>query len=162
MRILQLHGTLRRLRRDTSGAALVEFAILLPILLVLFGTVVESARTFWTYQTTIAGVRDAARYLARWAPGDACTGGGGLDGYEAELLGIVRNSLDGASVFPADVSIDSLDASCAAASTASASVARVGATMTIQRPFGPIFALAGGGLEATTTTVWAESRVFGQ
>ena len=57
-----------RFAEREDGAALVEFALLLPIFLLLFAMAVEGSRTFWSYQTAIAGVRDAARYVARAAP----------------------------------------------------------------------------------------------
>jgi hypothetical protein len=70
---------LHRFRRAEDGTALVEFAISLPLILVVsFGTI-DSMRLFWTYQATVAGVRDAARYVARVAPADICDVGGDID-----------------------------------------------------------------------------------
>ncbi len=42
-----------------------EFAIALPILLIIFAGGWELARGLWTYEILNKGVRDAARYLAR-------------------------------------------------------------------------------------------------
>ncbi|NNE84643.1 MAG: pilus assembly protein [Alphaproteobacteria bacterium] len=42
-----------------------EFAIALPILLVIFAGAWEMARGLWTYEILNKGVRDASRYLAR-------------------------------------------------------------------------------------------------
>jgi Flp pilus assembly protein TadG len=54
-----------RLRRDEDGSALVEGAILLPILVVLFVGIFEFSWFFYQQHLITLGVRDAARYLAR-------------------------------------------------------------------------------------------------
>ena len=55
----------RRLAACRSGAAMFEFAITLPILLLIFAGGWEIARGLWTYEMLNKGVRDASRYLAR-------------------------------------------------------------------------------------------------
>ena len=54
-----------RLLRDCNGAAMVEMAIVLPLLVALGLGTFEFGRFFFQYQMIEAGVRDAARYLAR-------------------------------------------------------------------------------------------------
>jgi Flp pilus assembly protein TadG len=51
-------------RRDDRGIQLAELAIVLPIMLVMFGAVAEFGRYFQTYTTLAKGSRVAARYLA--------------------------------------------------------------------------------------------------
>jgi len=51
--------------RDNEGSALVEGAVLVPMLLVLLGGVYEFSWIFHKQKLIEAGVRDAARYLAR-------------------------------------------------------------------------------------------------
>ncbi len=51
-------------RRDDRGLQLVELAIVLPILIVLFAAVAEFGRYFQAYTTLAKGSRVAARYLA--------------------------------------------------------------------------------------------------
>ncbi len=66
----------RRLARDSRGAALVEFTITLPLLLLMFALIVEVASVVREHQILSEGVRDAARYLSRVpdpADGDALT-----------------------------------------------------------------------------------------
>ena len=58
--------------RDENGVALVEFAIFLPVFVLAFFVIVEFARTFFSYQGALVGVRDATRYLARVAPAALC------------------------------------------------------------------------------------------
>lgn len=50
---------------DTEGSALVEATILMPLLVVLIFGVFEFAWYFQKQQLVEAGIRDAARYLAR-------------------------------------------------------------------------------------------------
>jgi Flp pilus assembly protein TadG len=51
------------------GVALVEFALVLPVLLVLAFTVTEFGRALYQYNTLTKSVRDAARYLSMQMPG---------------------------------------------------------------------------------------------
>ncbi|HZI60554.1 MAG TPA: TadE/TadG family type IV pilus assembly protein [Pyrinomonadaceae bacterium] len=55
---------LNRFRRDELGVQLLEIAIVIPILLVLFAAVAEFGRYFYEYTTLAKGSRIGARYLA--------------------------------------------------------------------------------------------------
>ena len=59
-----LINKLIRFRRDDRGVQLVEMAIALPLLLVLFAATAEFGRYFQEYTTLAKGSRVAARYLA--------------------------------------------------------------------------------------------------
>jgi hypothetical protein len=61
--------TLRRTARGEEGTQLVELAIILPILLVMFGAVAEFGRFFYTYETLSKATRSGARYLSSEANG---------------------------------------------------------------------------------------------
>ena len=50
--------------RDDRGVQLLELAIVLPILLLLFGAVAEFGRYFYEYTTVAKAARVGARYLA--------------------------------------------------------------------------------------------------
>jgi Flp pilus assembly protein TadG len=52
-----------------SGVALIEFAFVLPLLLVLSLTAAELGRAVYRYNTTAKVVRDAVRYLSVQTPG---------------------------------------------------------------------------------------------
>ncbi|MCA1576874.1 MAG: pilus assembly protein [Acidobacteria bacterium] len=55
---------LNRFRRNEQGVQLLELAIVLPIMLLLFAAVAEFGRYFYEYTTAAKGARVAARYLA--------------------------------------------------------------------------------------------------
>lgn len=57
------------MRTKQKGVALVEFALILPFLLLLSITAVEFGRAIWEYNTLTKSVRDAARYLSIQTPG---------------------------------------------------------------------------------------------
>ena len=57
------------LRRRQAGAALVEFALILPLLVLLTFTVTELGRALWHYKVLSQSVREAARYLSTKTPG---------------------------------------------------------------------------------------------
>jgi len=52
-----------RFRRDEQGVQLVELALVLPIMLLLFASVAEFGRYFYEYTTVAKGARLGARYL---------------------------------------------------------------------------------------------------
>lgn len=71
-------------KRDDQGVQLVELAIVLPVLVLLFAAVAEFGRYFYEYTTLAKGSRVAARFLAT-----ACTNGG--DDLAAKNLVIYGN-----------------------------------------------------------------------
>lgn len=54
-----------------SGVAAVEMALLLPFLLLLAFGVTELGRAVYQYNTLAKAVRNGARHLSQYAPGDA-------------------------------------------------------------------------------------------
>lgn len=159
-----LSNALSRFRRDQSGAALVEFAMVLPIMLIFFATTVEGARMMWSYQAASAGVRDASRYLAMVAPIDACVSAGSVSGFTGEVEDIVRVSITGATIYPGDITINSVTPTCTQGTHTSLhfGVVQVTATITIDYPFGRLFTLVGDrALPGFTATVSDQHRVFG-
>jgi len=153
--------------RREEGAILVEFAVSLPLILILAFLSVESMRLFWSYQAAIAGVRDATRYLARIAPADLCTTGGSVTGYASRLEAIVETTINGAALFPAGVTVTSLTATHTCVNSlalrqASVPVATVSANVSITMPFSQILRVIGA-TPATVinTTVSDQARVYG-
>lgn len=164
-RLRALCLTFRRLGRDDRGVALVEFGMILPLMLLFLALAVEGGRTFWSYQTAIAGVRDATRYLSRALGSNACSAGADVAGYSATLLAIVTQGLDGEALLPPNVQITGVTPTLACISgdfrVDPAPVATVTADLTIAYPFAGIFGLVGAPLATVTTTVTDSTRVFG-
>lgn len=152
-------------RRDESGVALVEFAMMLPLMLLIFAVIIEGGRMMWSYQAAISGVRDAARYLARVAPQDICSSGGSVAGYEPQLTAIVRESIDGDALFPSGLQVASVTPSlaCIAGSyrISPSPVVQVQANLTMTFPFAGIFSLNGGSRPAISTVITDQSKVYG-
>lgn len=152
-------------RRGDGGAALVEFAVMLPILLLVFAVIIEGGRMMWSYQAAVSGIRDAARYLARAVPQDICSTGGSVAGYTAQLEDIVRESISGDAIFPSGMSVTAVTPAltCQAGiyRISPAPVVEVTASLTITFPFAGVFALNGGSRGTINTTISDQSRVFG-
>ncbi len=68
---LARHRPGARLHADESGAAIIEFALVLPILLLLVAGCFEIARALLVHHAMTEGVRGGARYLAR-VPDPVC------------------------------------------------------------------------------------------
>lgn len=56
------------MKNEQQGVALVEFALVLPVLLILAALTIDLGRAVFRYNTTVKTVRDAARYLSVQAP----------------------------------------------------------------------------------------------
>ena len=61
------------MKNRQAGVALVEFALILPFLLLLSITAIELGREIWQYNTLTKSVRDSARYLSLQTPGTKIT-----------------------------------------------------------------------------------------
>lgn len=156
--------SLHRFFRDSDGAVLVEFAMVLPMMLLVFAVIVEGSRTLISYQSAIGAVRDATRYLARIVPTDICATGGSISTYDSRVGAIANQNLGGVSL-PGSVTVTGVNSSLACVSgtyrVSPAPVATVTATIAIAMPFAGIFTLNGGSLSTITTTVTDSARVFG-
>ena len=74
MAAFRLCSTMVRLGRDRQGTAVLETAIILPILVLLLFGLMEMGRALQQHHVLAKSVRDAARYLARVPL--ACPAGG--------------------------------------------------------------------------------------
>lgn len=61
------------MKNKQNGVAMVEFALVLPLLLILTFIVTEYSRALYQYNTLTKSVRDAARYLSTQNPGTKIT-----------------------------------------------------------------------------------------
>jgi len=160
-----LKSTLREFSHSQSGAALVEFAIILPMMLIIFAVIIEGSRLMISFQSAISGVRDATRYLARVVPADICTTGGSIAGYTTQIQTIVGQSTSGNSVFPSYVTLNSVAPaySCVAGTyrISPAPIAQVTANISISFPFAGVFTLVGITQGQITTSIIDSSRIYG-
>ena len=156
----------KRFAKDENGGILVEFSIVMPFMLLLLALTVEASRLMWSYQSLIAGVRDAGRYMARVTPSTICSNGGSVAGLSAKLRDIVEKDIGGSDLFPSSVTVNTVTPSysCVSGSyrVSPAAVANVSANVTIHLPLGGVMALFGDGLSSVTTDVADKSRIFGQ
>jgi Flp pilus assembly protein TadG len=65
-------------RSAQRGVAIVEFALILPMLLVMTFMTTEFGRALYQYNTVMKSVRDAARYLSAQTPGSHANEAGNL------------------------------------------------------------------------------------
>jgi Flp pilus assembly pilin Flp len=160
-----LPAAIRRFLRDDSGAQLLEFAIVLPLMLLVFAVIVDGGRMMWSHQAVVSGVRDATRYLARIAPRDICSSGGSVFGYTDVLTEIVRRASDGGTVLPSGVSVTAVtpELTCPAGTFRSdeAPIVTVRADVRMTFPFSRLFEFAGGSRPTLDTSVSDQSRVYG-
>lgn len=156
----------RRFAAEQDGAIIVEFALVMPVMLLLLALTIEASRMMWSYQTVIAGVRDAGRYMARVTPADICTSGDSVTGLSTTLKNIVEKDIGGNILFPASIAVTSVTPSYSCVTGTyrvnPAAIAQVSANVTIQFPLGGVLSLFGDGLSSVTTQVTDRSRVFGQ
>jgi Flp pilus assembly protein TadG len=59
-----MHRARRLLRRNEKGAAIVEFALVVPLLLLLLWGIVDIGRAFYTLNNLASAVREGARTAA--------------------------------------------------------------------------------------------------
>lgn len=164
---------LRRLARCDRGVALVEFAFVLPLLLLLFAVTIEGGRMMWSYQTAIAGVREATRQVSRVVSTNICPPANlpAAGTYDAMVAQLVRDSTSGTTVLPAQVQLDPTGSAPVTATftcvsgayrLASTPIVTVTARVRINFPFRGIFEFAADGIDPfIVTTITDQSRVFG-
>jgi Flp pilus assembly protein TadG len=168
---MAMRNLLHRFRQSQDGTALVEFALSLPLILVVSYGTIDSMRLFWSYQAAVAGVRDAARYVARVAPDNICTTGANLAS-ELSARGVVPatiidSTIGGGALYTGGVTIGNVTATITCVNSlglrqAVVPVARISADLSIVMPFTEILTLVGGaGFGTLTTTIVEDARVFG-
>ena len=64
MRNLRLMSAVKKFLRRENGTQMIEFAIVFPVLLLMFAGVTELGRLFYQYTTLAKATRAGARYLS--------------------------------------------------------------------------------------------------
>lgn len=95
---------LGRFARSEGGTQLVELALVLPLLLVMFGAAAEFGRFFYTYQTLTKATRVGARYLTT----EPASGSSDLD---AARLVVYGNTAGTGDPVLAGIGLDNVDVS---------------------------------------------------
>lgn len=70
---ISLLKIVRSFLRKERGTQIVELAIALPVMLMLFGAVAEFGRFFYTYSALTNAVRGGARHACKWEKGASWT-----------------------------------------------------------------------------------------
>lgn len=163
----------KRFARDDEGAVLVEFAIVFPMMILFLAIVLDFGTTFYSYQQTISGVRDASRYLGRAAPITSCPGWTAQDlTMKSKLTSIVNQDIEATSstIFPKRVSVTNVFYSINCIEDAVSQdlyaedmvmVGRVTAVIEIDFPLGGVFGLFGSDIPGIRTRVSDEMRIYG-
>lgn len=114
-------------RRDDRGASAVEFALVMPLLLIIVFALIQYGLYFWAAQTGSNTVNVAARQLT---VGNCDT--------DAELATMVQNRLGGAAVGTPTISRTYYDIDGATVLGTAASAAKVGGTVKVAITFDTI------------------------
>jgi Flp pilus assembly protein TadG len=153
-----------RFTADERGAAMIEFAVAVPLMLLMFSFVIEGTRLLWTHQVVVSGVRDVARYVSRVERRDVCTSGGTIDasGFSAR----VAQSFYSQSIMPGSATVGPVTLSAPVCHTGlrldQVAVVTVAATISVDHPLGGLFGLFGVALAPLEYTVAEEARVQGE
>ena len=84
---------------DKRGAALTEFALVLPILVVMMSFIGEFSRAVYQYHVAEKGVKSAARYLARVPDVTVCASSS-FDSYKSDAIALAqKGSFDAGDPF---------------------------------------------------------------
>lgn len=136
-----------------QGAATIEFAISVFVLLLIGAGIVEYGRAFWYYDAIAKGTRDAARYLST-----VPTGSLGAAGATAQTIVAGAATAGGVPGFSnANVTITCAPTACGAALLPT-NVTSVTASATYALEIGAIFPFitsAGGGANSTFSVTLA-------
>jgi Flp pilus assembly protein TadG len=156
----------RAFHKEELGAAAAEFALILPLMLVLVFSFYEAGRVFWSYNIVQSSARDAARYAARLPV--TCAGSAGTfddSGAATQVENLTRTgTLDGTGsplvpdwtdnstvTVAIDCSYDNSAATMKGIYTSHANIPAI--TVTAAAPYGLLFGGLFGGLDIPAVTV---------
>ena len=164
----------RVFRKDQSGAAMVEFAIAIPCLLLVLALIIEGTRFSYAHQTAASGLRDATRYVARIAPEDPCNtadqGAANTQlqadfGARVDEIVEFRMGTQNESVLPGGVTVTDVTPTlrCKAVdyNATGISVVEVTATLNYQFIFGGAFGFFNERRDGFAFSISDQSRIFG-
>jgi Flp pilus assembly protein TadG len=134
--------------KGQSGVAMVEFAVVLPLMLLLILGVAEFGRAFMQYNVLTKSVRDGARHLAQYA----LFGSSGTVNIDSQLVFETQNLVVyGNSAGAGSPLLDDFSAGQVAVGDAGGGDVRVDASYPYQPMFGPALTTFGFGPSIPTT-----------
>ena len=149
-------NTLRRLirrARDERGAAIIEFALVAPLLLALVWGIIETGRAFYTINSLASAVRDGARFGAANCP--LLTSGPGMgspafDACRPQIQDVVRTAFQpiGDTLINNDIQVSAVG-----------SAGNTGILVTADYPYTPIVPVAGWDITITRRAVFRYERL---
>lgn len=89
MKVGRISNLIRPFSADARGAALVEFSLVLPILVVLMALIGDFSRAVYQYHVAEKGVKSAARYLARVPDVTTCASSS-FDAYKSNAVALAQ------------------------------------------------------------------------
>ena len=163
----------RAFKSEQSGAAMVEFAIAIPCLLLVLAIIIEGTRFAYAHQAAASGLRDATRYVARIAQENPCLAGqaAGNTQLQADFDGRVDDIVNfrfgtvNESVLPGGVTVTDVTPvlRCKAVdySTTDISVVEITATLEYEFIFGGAFDFFNDRRDGFAFSISDQSRIFG-
>ncbi|MGH7725497.1 MAG: TadE/TadG family type IV pilus assembly protein [Candidatus Eiseniibacteriota bacterium] len=109
-----MNRSARHLARDSRGQSLVEFALVLPMLLVVMLMITEFGRALWTYNVLAQATREGAR-IAVVSPGASAV----ADGEAAMTTFLTAANMVSAPVPTVNCAVDVVDGNTVVRATAS-------------------------------------------
>ena len=131
--MLRIH---RSRLRQTKGNELIEFALVLPLLVLLLAGSVEIGRAFYTYNILTKSVRNAARYLSasQMSPSGVVPGGYVTNARTLAMYGNVTGA--GAKIIP---NLNSSDITVSGTASPGSSVNEFYVTVSANYTYSPLF-----------------------
>lgn len=138
--------------RDEGGAAIIEFALVAPLLLVLVWGIIETGRAFYTINSLASAVRDGARYGAAACPMSGTSGVPNMPGCTAAIDSIVMSAFQ-----PLGLPIEAGQVDAQAVLSPSTGNTRI--QVVANYPYAPIVPVAGWRITITRRAIFRYERL---
>jgi Flp pilus assembly protein TadG len=138
--------TRHRRYKENRGNELIEFALVLPLLVLMLAGAIEFGRAFYTYNILTKSVRNAARYLSDAQISDTGVIGAGYVAKTKNLAVYGNVAGTGTKVIP-DLQTTQINVP---ATTPGPSVGQFHVTVSASYPYSPLFGFLLSGVTLTT------------
>jgi Flp pilus assembly protein TadG len=151
-----LNKLFKDLRQSTSGAAILEAAVVLPVLIIMMGGIFDFGRAYSTLVTAQKSLRGAVRYLTLLPSGAVCDWGA----TNAKNLAVYGNTAGTGTALLTGWTVSNISLDSPATCSYSASVGKI--TMSASVPYTSIMWSVVGLPASITMNVQYEERWIGQ